>query len=79
MLVAREKLRPLLNGSQSGSTWRDDQKRFHGEGLKGSVNLSPAWFQQAHDVSALAHRIYFSAAYSKSGNVATIPAGFCEL
>jgi hypothetical protein len=57
MLVAREKLCPLLENSlQGGSTWRDDLENFHsGEGPQGSVNLSPAWFPQGHDVSASAH------------------------
>jgi hypothetical protein len=81
MLGAREKLRPLLGKSQHGSCWRDDLEHFHlgGEGPWGSVNLSPGWFQQGHDVSASAHSIHFSAAHSESGNGATIPAGFCEL
>ncbi|KAF8486611.1 hypothetical protein F5888DRAFT_1582267, partial [Russula emetica] len=49
MLVAREKLGPLLNKS-SGSSWRNNAEYFHpGEGAQGSVNLSPAWFQQGHD------------------------------
>jgi hypothetical protein len=80
MLAAREKLLPLLKKSQSGSSWRDEVNNFHpGEGPHGSVNLSPAWFQQGHDVSASAHRICFSAAHSELGNGATAPAGFCEL
>ena len=56
MLAAREKLRPLLKIPPSGSSsWRDDPSNFHsGEDLKGTVNFSPAWFPQGHDVSALA-------------------------
>jgi hypothetical protein len=81
MLAAREKLRPLLKIGQSGSSWRGKVKYFHpgGEGPQGSANLSPAWFQQGHDVSASAQRIYFSAAHFESGNGATTSAGFSEL
>lgn len=80
MLTGREKLRPLLGMSQGGSSWRDDPKYFHPrQGPQGSVNLSPAWFQQGHDVSALAHGIYSSAAHSESGNCATTPTGLCKL
>jgi hypothetical protein len=82
MLAVREKLRPLLEKLlKHGNTWRDDLKNFHlGEdGPLGSVNLSPAWFQQGHDVSASVHKIYFSAAYSELGNGATTPTGFCKL
>ena len=54
MLAAREKLRPLLKTAQSGNSWRDDLNLYHtGEGPQGLVNLSPAWFQQGHDVSPL--------------------------
>ena len=57
MLVVQEKLCPLLKKSlQGGSTWRDDLENFHsGAGPQSSVNLSPAWFQQGHDVSNSAH------------------------
>ena len=81
MLAARERLRPLLEKSmKSGNNWRDDLRYFHeGEGPQGSVNLSPAWFQQGHDVSASERRIYFSAAYSELGDGATIPTGLCKL
>jgi hypothetical protein len=81
MLAAREKLRPLLKTSKDSSLWRRDEKNFHPEGQhpQGSVDLSPGWFQQAHDVSILAHELYSSAAHFKSGDVATTPAGFCEL
>ena len=67
MLAAHEKLHPLLEMSlRSGSNWRDEINFFcsEGEGPQGLVNLSPAWFQQGHDVSASVHRIYFSAAHS---------------
>jgi hypothetical protein len=80
MLLARERLRPLLEKSlRGGGTWRDKMEHFHsGEGPQGSVNLSPAWFQQGHDVSASEYRIYFSAAHSESGDGAKMPAGLCK-
>ena len=80
MLLARERLRPLLEKSlRGGGTWRNKMEHFHsGEGPQGSVNLSPAWFQQGHDVSASEYRIYFLAAYSESGNSAKMPAGLCK-
>ena len=61
MFEARETLRPLLEVSRSGSSWREDPELYPpgGEGLQGSVNLSPAWFQQAHDVSISTYTIYF--------------------
>jgi hypothetical protein len=83
MLAAREKLRPLLDKTQSGNagkSWRNKHEHFFsGDGPRGSVNLSSGWFELGHDVSALARCIYFSAAHSESGKVAGIPAGFCEL
>jgi hypothetical protein len=81
MLAAKEKLHPLLKIPPSGSCWRDDPKYFQsgGEDPKGSVNFSPAWFQQGHDVSASVHTIYLSAAYSELGDGATIPTGVCKL
>ena len=79
MLAAKEKLHPLLNISPAGSNWRDDPKFYSSEGSQGSVNLSPAWFPQGHDVSSLTRRIYFSEAQFEPGNGARIPAGFCKL
>jgi hypothetical protein len=81
MLMARETLRPLIKIPQSGSSWRGDERYFHlgEEGPSGLANLSPAWFQQGRDVSASKHRLYFSAAHPKSGNVSGISTGFCEL
>jgi len=81
MLAAREKLRPLLKTSKSGSSWRRDQNHFRSEGERpqGSVDLSSGWFQQGHGVSISARELYSLAAHFKSGNVATTPAGFCEL
>ncbi len=80
MLVAQGKLLPLLGMSQGGSSWRDDPKYFRsGEGPQGSVNLSPTWFPQGHDVSASAHGIYSLAAYSESGNHVTTPTDLYKL
>lgn len=64
MLAAREKLRPLIKTSSSNSSWRNNEKNFHsGEDIQGSVNLSPAWFQQAHDVSASAHDSFLGSSF----------------
>ena len=81
MLVARQKLRPLLDSSIHGRCWRDNLEYFHlgEESLRGSVNFSPAWFQQGRDVSTSIRRVQYSSSYSTSENVAEIPAGFCEL
>ncbi len=80
MLVVQGKLLPLLGMSQGGSSWHDDPKYFRsGEGRQGSVNLSPTWFPQGHDVSASAHGIYSLAAYSESGNHATTPTDLYKL
>ena len=59
MLVARKKLRSLLDSSIRGRCWRNDLEYFHPgeESLRGSVNFSPAWFQQGHDVSASIRRV----------------------
>jgi len=60
MLMAQEKLRPLVTIPPSGKSWREDPDSFRpGEGPQGSVNLLPAWFQQGHDVSASMHKLYF--------------------
>ncbi len=81
MLAARGKLGPLLKMAESGSSWRNHQEMYPSgaEGPRGSVNLSPAWFQLGHDVSVSTHKIFFSATYSKSGNVARLPACLCRL
>ena len=80
MLTVREKLGPLLNIPQNSPSWRDNLEFFHrGDGPQGSVNLSPGWFQKGYDVSASVYSIYFSAAYFKSENGATMPTGFCKL
>jgi hypothetical protein len=58
MLTAREKLGRLLKIPEGCSIWRDDIKYYHlDEDPHGSVNFSPGWFAQGHDVSASAHRI----------------------
>jgi hypothetical protein len=80
MSAAQEKLHPLLKIPPHGSSWRNDRKFYYpGEGPQGSVNLSPAWFQQGHDVSASSHKFYISAAHSELGNGARIPACFYKL
>jgi hypothetical protein len=64
IIKATEKLNPLLKKSQSyapGTYWRNDHKNFKQAGARlrpGSINISPAWFQQAHDVSVSACRIF---------------------
>lgn len=78
MLAARDRLERLLIAPQTGTSWRDALNYFHsGQHLEGVVNISPAWFQQCHDVSALVSKLY-SLPYSKSGGVPTIPAAFCK-
>jgi len=81
MLEVQEKLFPLLETSQSGSSWQEDPELYPsgGKGLQGLVNLSPAWFQQAHDVSTSMHTIYFLAAHSISENIARMPRTLCKL
>jgi hypothetical protein len=53
MMEATEKLRPLLGKHQSGALWRGDPANFASgtESPPGVLNISPAWFQQAHEVS----------------------------
>jgi len=81
MLEARDKLRPLMKtSSTSGSSWRNDSTHFlSGAGPQGTVDLSPAWFQQARDVSASVHELYSLEAHFESENHTRIPTGFCEL
>ena len=59
MLMARQKLRPLLDSSIHAMCWHNHLDYFHlrEECLWGSVNFSPAWFQQGHNVSALIYRV----------------------
>ena len=81
MLQAREKLRPFLKLSKTGSNWRNDPNLFQSgeEGLQGSVSLSTAWFEQGHEVRASVNRIHFSAAHFELGSDRTTPEVFYEL
>ena len=81
MLEARQNLLPLFKTSPTSSgSWRYDSMNYRqGAGPQGGVDLSPAWFQQAHDVSASARELYSLAAHFESEIFATIPTGFCEL
>ncbi|KAI9432244.1 hypothetical protein BJY52DRAFT_1104326, partial [Lactarius psammicola] len=51
MMAATEKLHPLLKNCQTSTSWRVDPEIFPSglEGLQGVINISPAWFQQAHE------------------------------
>ena len=53
MMAATANLHPLLGKRQSGASWRSDPGNFPSgaKGVHGSVNISPAWFQQGHEVS----------------------------
>ena len=53
-MAATEKLHPLLGKRQGGISWRDDTALFPSEakGPHGALNLSPAWFQQGHEVTS---------------------------
>jgi len=65
MMAATEKLHPLLKNCQTSTSWRVDPEIFPSglEGLQGVINISPAWFQQAHEVSFFLPIIfYYSAA-----------------
>jgi hypothetical protein len=59
MLMAWQKLRPLLDSSIRAMCWRDHPDYFHlgEERLWGSVKFSPAWFQQGRNVSASICRV----------------------
>ncbi|KAI9435364.1 hypothetical protein BJY52DRAFT_1096521, partial [Lactarius psammicola] len=52
MMAATEKLHPLLKNCQTSTLWRVDPEIFPSglEGLQGVINISPTWFQQAHEV-----------------------------
>ena len=67
IMAATEKLYPMLEkkrkkkskcgtSTNTGASWRTDPKLFHSgtQAPKGSINISPAWFQQAHEVSVSA-------------------------
>src|SRR5260221_11901627 len=81
MLVARERLHLLLKTAKGGSSWGDDLGIYHSgaEGPQGLVNLSPVWFQLGHDVSVSMHKMFFLAAYHKSGKDARLPTCLCKL
>ncbi|KAI9430701.1 hypothetical protein H4582DRAFT_2063488 [Lactarius indigo] len=53
MMAATEKLHLLLSKHQSSTSWHVDPEIFPSglEGLQGVINISPAWFQQGHEVS----------------------------
>jgi hypothetical protein len=50
-MAATVKLYPLLH-KQGGSSWRLDKRLFPSgkEGPQGLLNISPAWFEQGHEV-----------------------------
>ena len=53
MVTAMAKLHPLVGKKQRGALWREDPGNF-ASGTKdpqGLFNISPAWFQQGHEVS----------------------------
>jgi hypothetical protein len=62
ILTATEKLYPLLRkkAPKCSTSWRVDPKNFRPgtEAPEGSVSISPAWFQQAHEVSVSAYLIH---------------------
>lgn len=56
MMKATKKLLPLLEKFQEnspGTSWRVNNKNFPpwAVGPRGVLNISPAWFQQGHEVS----------------------------
>jgi hypothetical protein len=53
MMEATQKLLPLLGKYQGSSAWRNNARLFRvgTPGPKGLLNLSPAWFQQGHEVT----------------------------
>jgi hypothetical protein len=81
MLEGYEKLHPLLKILKGGSSWHNNIEYYHTGGAAplGSVNLSTAWFQQGHSVSASIHELYSLVAHSESENVPKTPKGFYEL
>ena len=58
MMAATEKLYPLLSKSQGNTSWRNHTALFPSEteSPSGSLNMSPAWFQQGHEVSCFGMR-----------------------
>jgi hypothetical protein len=75
ILAATEKLGPTLRkiestrvsnpstSKSSGGNWRNDPKNFQpGTAPEAAINISPAWFQQAHEVSVSACRPFYRSA-----------------
>jgi hypothetical protein len=83
MMAATEKLHPLIGNCKGGSSWRDGTGLFPSgtEGPRGLLNLSPAWFQQGHEVSCFSlsncHRqLDRQLIFNLDG--ATIPSGWLD-
>lgn len=57
MMAATERLYSSLTKDEtSGNNWRNDPENYYtGELPSGSINISPAWFQQGHEVSYLVY------------------------
>jgi hypothetical protein len=62
IIAATEKLKPSLE--KGGTSWRADPETFYPgtssgtEAPEGCVSISPAWFQQGHEVSVSAYKIF---------------------
>jgi hypothetical protein len=54
----RKKTKKKCKAPKAGAcaSWRTDPRYFHSGtlALQGTINISPAWFQQAHEVSVSA-------------------------
>jgi hypothetical protein len=53
IMAATENLNSILEMGQTSTSWRDDPEAFppETEGPSGLINISPAWFEQGHEVS----------------------------
>jgi len=54
MMAATERVYPLLRiDTANGTSWRTNPENFYSgaQARSGTVGISPAWFQQGHDVS----------------------------
>jgi hypothetical protein len=66
MSAATEKLHPLFEKFSKEGSWRHNRANFHaepkdkGKTYFGVLNLSSGWFQQAHDVSVPAGKMFLS-------------------
>lgn len=64
IIKATEKLNPLLKKSlteANDADWRNNKRNFkqaEAHLCLGSINISPGWFQQGHEVSVSACRIF---------------------